>query len=204
MQQSIYILHEGKPNNDDNKVFKSLVDNLKKEFPHITPDKIDYHAMGTKSNFFKKEKYPPLLIQGVETDIITKVFFIVDADYEHPNKNNPEERNPTGGYENTQNALNKIIAELGFQQVCSTYIMCDPVTKTGYLESFILSTIPEHQKNCIERFLECSQFKSKENHKAILKHIYNMAYPKKEGEEEYYFEHSHFEELKTKLINLFK
>ncbi len=190
----IYILHEGNARKThDNKLISLLLEDLIKELPEIDLDNVEFHGMGGKSNFFNLENYSSLLRQGVETDRIKKILFVVDAD---------DIKNDAlyGGYENTEKALNKIIAELGFQEVCSTYIMCDPVTKIGYLESFILSTIPEHQKNCIERFLECSQFKSKENHKAILNQIYNMAYPNAP----YDFKHSHFEELKTKLTNLFK
>lgn len=38
---------------------------------------IEYHAIGTKSNFFKLEKYPPLLIQGVETDTIKNFYLLL-------------------------------------------------------------------------------------------------------------------------------
>ena len=95
--------------------------------------------------------------------------------------------------------MDEIITKLQFQSVSSTYIMRDPISKVGYLESFILSTIPEQQKTCIERFLDCSQFKSKENHKAILNQIYKMAYPN----EPYDFKYPHFDELKTQLTRLF-
>lgn len=192
MQKNIYILHEGTPRNNDNKLIKLLIEDLKNKCSEINTDMLDYHPMGTKSNFFKKEKYPPLLIQSVELGIVKKILFIIDAD-------NNVDNEKYGGYENTYSELNAMIAELGFQAVSSIYIMCDPITKMGYLESFILSTIPEQQKNCIERFLECSQFKSKENHKAILNQIYNMAYPNAP----YDFKHPHFEVLKEKLRNLF-
>lgn len=123
---------------------------------------------------------------------IKRVLFVVDAD-------NRQNDNIFGGYENTKTSLNNTIEQLGLISISQTYIMCDPETKVGYLESLILSTIPEQQKNCIERFLECSQFKSKENHKAILNQIYNMAYP----DAPYDFKHPHFDELKTKLTQLF-
>jgi len=95
--------------------------------------------------------------------------------------------------------LDTIIKQLAFEDISQTYITCDPISKAGYLESFILSTIPEEQRNCIEHFLECSQFKSKENHKAILNKIYNIAYPNAP----YDFEHCHFNSLKEKLLHLF-
>lgn len=117
-----------------------------------------------------------------------KLLFVVDAD---------DVKNDAGcgGFENTQQALNQVIAELGFEGVSSTYIMCDPMTQVGYLESLILSTISEQQKNCIQGFLDCSEFKSKENHKAILNSIYKTAYPNAP----FNFTHPNFVELKNKL-----
>jgi len=82
------------------------------------------------------------------------------------------------------------------------YHVCCVDIFTGYFNSngLILSTIPLKQKECIETFLECSDFKSKENHKAILNQIYKIAYPKSPFD----FSHKNFNELKQKLKNLFK
>jgi len=185
--KSIVILHEGnEKNTHDNKLIRLLMEDLQLEI-----NAVSFFGMGAKSNFFKAASYPEFLTEGVNKTI-EKVLLIVDAD---------DIKNDAlyGGYENTQHALNEIIAQLNFQEVSSTYIMCDPMTKTGYLESFILSTIPEQQKTCIERFLDCSQFKSKENHKAILNQIYKMAYPNAP----YDFKHPHFNDLKTQLTQLF-
>jgi hypothetical protein len=190
--QSIYIIHEGQAKNEDNELLELLVKHLSEEIREINPDMIEYHAMGGKSNFFKTEMYPRLLIQGVQADTVEKILFIIDADYVTNDK-------VYGGFENTKNKLNIIITQLNLQAVSSVYIMCDPETKMGYLESFILSTIPEQQKNCIESFLACSQFQSKENHKKILNQIYKLAYPNAP----YDFSHQHFDELKTKLTQLF-
>lgn len=128
----------------------------------------------------------------IDSDQIDKILFVVDSDSE---KSDPKHN----GYENTQIALDSIIEHLGFTAISHTYIMCDPMTRKGYLESLILSTIPEKQRNCIACFLACSEFKSKEHHKAILNDIYKLAYPNAP----YDFEHTHFDELKTKLKNLF-
>jgi hypothetical protein len=95
--------------------------------------------------------------------------------------------------------LEKIIIHLGFQEISQIYIMCDPNTNEGYLESFILSAIPSEQRNCIESFLTCSQFKSKESHKAIINQIYKIAYPNYPCD----FTHKHFEPLKATLKSLF-
>lgn len=183
----IFILHEGhNKKTNDNKLIRLLIEHLE-----LDGNKIDFHGMGYKSNFFKADNYN-FFKQAVDTNQIEKILFIVDAD-------NIENDATYGGFENTQRALNTIIDQLGFQGVSRTYIVCDPTTKTGYLESFILSTIPDAQRKCIECFLDCSQFKSKENHKAILNQIYNIAYP----DAPYDFEHDHFAPLKTELIRLF-
>ncbi len=80
------------------------------------------------------------------------------------------------------------------------YIVCDPATEEGYLESLILSTIPDEHKECINSFLNCSNFSSKENHKAILNQIYKMGYPNVP----YNFSHPNFDNLKNKLKALLK
>ncbi len=137
------------------------------------------------------KKYKDLKDQ-IDNDQIEKILFVVDSD--------SERSDPThNGYENTQIALNSIIERLGFTEISQTYIMCDPITKKGYLESLILSTIPEQQRKCIECFLACSEFKSKEHHKAIFNDIYKHAYPKAPFD----FGHENFNELKQKLRNLF-
>lgn len=178
---------------NDVEFFKNLINHLSKNGEITISDEteVKFYPCGGKTNVLdvNYRKYKDLKSELVRTK---NILFVVDAD---------DIKNDAlyGGYENTQNALNEIIAKLEFQEVSSTYIMCDPISKTGYLESFFLSTIPEQQRNCIEQFLECSQFKSKENHKAILNQIYNIAYPNAP----YNFAHSHFEELKEKLISLF-
>lgn len=191
--KSIWILHEGNAKKThDNALICLLIEHLSRTNPEVSVDKVEFHGMGKKSSFFDLESYPKLLKDGVATDKISKVFLVVDADY-------PETDVKYGGFENTQKKLGEIIVELGFQSVCDIYVTCDPAIKTGYLESFLLSTIPDHQKTCIQSFLNCSDFNSKENHKAILNSIYKMAYPNTP----YDLLHSHFDELKNKLLSLF-
>lgn len=132
------------------------------------------------------------LKEHVATNQIEKILFVVDSDSENSDPKH-------NGYENTQVELNSTIERLDFTAISHTYIMCDPITKKGYLESLILSTIPEKQKNCIECFLACSDFKSKEHHKAIFNQIYKNAYPNAP----YDFGHKNFDELKQVLKNLF-
>jgi hypothetical protein len=191
--KSIWILHEGNAKKThDNALICLLIEHLSQTNPAISLDKVEFHGMGAKSNFFDTASYPKLLKDGVTTDKISNVLLVVDADYVADNAT-------YGGFENTQNELGKTIAALGFKSVCDIYVMCDPTTKTGYLESFLLSTIPVDRKVCIQSFLDCSEFKSKENHKAIWNAIYTTAYPITP----YDFSHPHFDELKTKLISLF-
>lgn len=182
---SVAIICEGK---NDRDFCKELIAHLGFHEHHV-----NFYTFGGKSKLFDStdKKYDDLKLD-IDSNQIEKVLFIVDAD---------DMINDAiyGGYQNTQTALNDIIDQLGFQDVSRTYIVCDPTTKTGYLESFILSTISEAQRKCIECFLECSQFKSKENHKAILNNIYKIAYP----HAPYIFEHPHFEPLKTELKSLF-
>jgi hypothetical protein len=180
---------------------KNDKDFLEKLFKHLEEAKIisdsnlkqlKFYILGGKSNVFDAthKKYTEL---RAEIERTQSLLFVVDAD----NEKNDELNN---GFEKTQQGLDKIITDLGFQDVkTDAYIMCDPATKTGYLESLILSTISQEQRTCIECFLACSQFESKESHKAILNKIYNIAYPNAP----YDFAHPHFDELKEKLCNLF-
>ncbi|MCK5898099.1 MAG: hypothetical protein KAG06_03400 [Methylococcales bacterium] len=189
--KSIAILHEGNAKQtNDNDLISLLINHLELDIKRI-----DFYGMNCKSNFFKPNYIAyKILKQRIKKGEVDKVLFVVDADYE---KND----HLYGGFDNTEKELKRIISEIeDFQEISSLFITCDPDTKTGYLESFILSTIPEKQRNCIERFLDCSQFKPKENHKAILNQIYKMAYPNAP----YNFEHKNFDDLKTKLRALFE
>lgn len=187
--KNLAILHEGnaKPTHD-NHLITQLIQHL-----NLDIQSIEFYPMGRKSNFFKCD-YPAyrLLKQKFNDKKLKRLLFVIDADY-------VENDIKYGGYENTKHKLNQIIKELGFEKISDIFIMCDPILKTGYLESFILSTIPNEQRKCIEDFLNCSEFKSKENHKAILNQIYKIAYP----QSPYDFKHSHFDELKEKLKTLF-
>jgi hypothetical protein len=179
------IVCEGK---NDRVFFEKLIKHL-----GFSEKDINFYPLDGKSEFFKSanKKYQDLKLE-VMSEQIGRVLFVVDADDERSDKK-------YGGFENTQRALNTLIAELGFSEISQTFIMCDPLTKTGYLESLILSSISEKQRNCIACFLECSEFKSKESHKEILNRIYNLAYPNAP----FNFEHKNFTELKQILNNLF-
>ncbi len=165
----VAILHEGNAKKtNDNALLKLLMDEL-----GLDTGKVKFFGMRSKSCFFELENknYKELKIY-IDCEKVNKILFVVDADYEPNDKK-------YGGYQNTKNALKNIIEELGFTDYSDIYIVCDPETKEGYLESFILSTIPEKHKNCLQDFLSCSEFKSKDNDKSILNQIYKIAYPNK-------------------------
>ena len=183
------ILHEGnaKPTHD-NHLIGLLIQHL-----NLNINLVDFYGMGSKRNFFNLESIGYQLLKQRDTDNqIHKVLFIVDADF-------PQNDSKYGGLTNTQTELTAIIEQLKLQDKSQTFIMCDPDKETGYLESFILSTISDEERSCIQSFLACSQFKSKENHKAILNQIYKTAYPNAP----YNFTHPHFDPLKTALTQLF-
>lgn len=153
----------------------------------------EFFMMGGKSFFFQTNNKNYIdLLQKTSDGEIGKVLFVLDADDITGNA-------VCGGYENTEAEMQKTIKKLDIANISDTYITCDG-TKCGYLESLILSTIPDDRKKCIEDFLSCSEFESKENHKAILNQIYKAGYPNAPFD----LEHPNFDELKEKLKNLFK
>jgi len=186
----VAILHEGNSKKtNDNQLLKLLIESL-----NLDVRRVKFIGMGTKSNFFKSSNLDYIeIIEDIQREAIDKILFVVDADYENNDS-------IYGGFKNTKIELEKIIKELGLENYSDIYITCDPMVQCGYLESLILSTIPQKQKECIENFLECSDFKSKENHKAILNQIYKTAYPNAPFD----FTHQNFNKLKTKLKNLFE
>lgn len=188
----VAIICEGK---NDKEFFEKLFQHLAetKIISDANLKQLKFYIFGGKSNVFDAthKRYTEL---SAEIERTQSLLFVVDAD----NEKNDELNN---GFEKTQQGLDKVITDLGFQDVkTETYIMCDPATKTGYLESLILSTISKEQRTCIECFLACSQFESKESHKAILNKIYNMAYPNAP----YDFQHENFKKLKEILTSLFQ
>ena len=186
----VAILHEGNSKKtNDNELLKLLLKELNLDF-----NRVEFFGVGAKSNFFKSDNMSyKFLNKEINNRNISKVLFVVDADYE-------ENDITYGGYENTEKKLNTIRKSLSIEGISDIYITCDPSDRCGYLESLILSSIPEKQKECIETFLECSEFKSKENHKSILNQIYKTAYPNAPFD----FSHKNFDQLKTKLKNLFE
>lgn len=186
----VAILHEGSSNDKtaDKKLIRSLIEKL-----GLPENSIIYYAFGSKNEFFKitNPNYIELK-EYVEAETIDRILFIVDADHE---KDDAKYK----GYQNTEKELKNIIDELGFNDIARFYIVCDPVTKTGYLESLILASLSAEKRNCIQRFIECSEINPKQIHKTIINHLYTIAYP----DPPYNFEHAHFDALKAELTKLF-
>jgi len=186
----VAILHEGNSKKThDNQLLKLLLSEM-----NLDEKRVRFIGIGSKSNFFKIDNIDYIKLKiDMKDEKFSKILFVIDADYE-------QNDSIYGGYNKTKIELEKIIKELDLEEYSDAYITCDPTEKCGYLESLILSTIPQKEKECIETFLECSDFKSKENHKAILNQIYKTAYPNAPFD----FSHENFNELKQKLKNLFK
>lgn len=182
------ILHEGHPKkSEDHWLLERLILEI-----GLSQDHFQFYGIGSKSNFYKPDGWFYIkLREQVQDGQISKLLFVIDADYA---KNDQT----YGGYANTLKSWQDITLTLGFEQISSLYITCDPRTQEGYLESLLLSTLDDEKVACIQAFLDCSDFKSKENHKAILNQIYKIAYPQAPFD----LKHPHFDELKTKLRNL--
>ncbi|SMM99582.1 hypothetical protein SPONN_714 [uncultured Candidatus Thioglobus sp.] len=180
--KDIAICFEGKNDKDFLQLFLESLE--------LDGDRVEFFRMGNKSNFFKPAEYQELKY-NIEAEMINKVLFMLDVDNEKADAK-------FNGLQNTQTEIDKTIAELGFKNV-ETCLVYDPETKSGYLESLILSTIPGEHKKCVNDFLDCSEFKDKTSQKAILHQIYKTAYPSYA----YDFSHSNFSDLKAKLTNLF-
>ncbi len=182
------ILHEGK--SIDKGFFELLLDSL-----DLDKSEISFLGMGSKSNFFKtnSKRYKDLLLD-IKIEKITKILFILDADYEGNKKYD--------GYKETLNQIKVVQKELEIIDISDIFIAYDinSEKKEGYLESLILSSLPKEQERCIKKFLNCSEFKSKSHDKSIFNIIYKNAYPNAP----YNFEHPNFNKLKEKLKNLFK
>jgi len=193
----IVILHEGNDKSSlDNKLVKNLIEHLKLDEKDADKEfkKIKFYGMGVKSNFFNANfvVYREL-IQRIADYEISNIFFILDAD--NCNKNQ-------GGLIKTQEKLQAMIKSLGWEEISSFYITHDPQTehKEGFIESLLLSTIPQDKKECIDKFLECFGFIAKDGDKSTYERIYkSIAHPLPP----YNFDHPHFDELKQKLRSLF-
>jgi hypothetical protein len=177
----VAILFEGK---SDNEFFDSLLDEY-----GLDKNQVVFKNFKGKDNLFNISHTH---YNSIETDInagkIERVLLVVDAD----NENDP---NPNRGYAPSETKLQEIIENLGFQIPVQYHIMCDENLE-GNLESFLLSVLDEEQKKCVNTFKKCYKYELTD------KWAYNTFY--KQKKHPFDFNHSNFDPLKEKLINLFE
>ena len=177
----VAILFEGK---SDKKILNKIC-----EAYNLENNNIKYFDFGGKDNIFDiSHKY----YNEIENDVINlqridKILIIVDAD----NDNDP---NPNRGFKASKSKLEEIIDALDFNIPIDYYIMCDE-NRVGNLESFLLSVLDDEQKECIKKFRSCYKYPLSD------KWAYNTFY--KQMNHPFDFQHSNFNILKEKLINLF-
>ena len=177
----VIIAYEGK---SDGEFFNTLLDEY-----HLDKNEVVYYDFKGKDNLFNFNHEHYNEIEKKYLSKVYKILLVVDAD----NKKDP---NPNRGYGASEKALKKLIKDLDFEDVSIDYfIMCDD-SKEGNLESFLLSVLDDEQKECIDKFRECYKYKLTD------KWAYNSFY--KQKKEPFDFSHKNFNELKTKLKNLFE
>ncbi len=136
------------------------------------------------------EKYKNLC-EDLDTNRVKKVLFIIDSD-------NAIDNPDIGGYENSCSFIEKLFLDLSIKDYANYFIACDPETQEGNIENLVVSTLSKKQEECIKSFLDCSELENNDGKRLLG--IYNYGYPEKP----YDFQHPNFNELKTKLKNLFK
>lgn len=140
---------------------------------------------GGKSKLLQAKTYVKLGIgDEVNAGKVKKVLFIFDADFVGDNKCN--------GLEDSKRCIEDLINALDWDIEVDYYI----VDKN--LDDFILKTLDN--KADFEACEQCFELKKLNKNRKILTCIYQKLYPNKP----YDFSHTNFNELKQKLINLFK
>jgi hypothetical protein len=172
----------------DIKNLKALLTFLKIPFNDET-----FVSTGGKSFLLnsKIEEYG-ILLEKIEKGFIQKILFVVDVD-------DCDNDQALCGMENTINKIKQLQKDLGVENISDYYLACDLNTQKGYFESLLLSAIDDDVKKCYEDFRVCSELNSKAVDKNILTELHNLTKPDKP----YDFNHSNFDDLKTKLQNLF-
>jgi len=167
--------------------------NLFLKFLEINIKNIIIKKLDNKSNFFKLETYQDKnILESLENSEYDKVLFVFDSDYSKDNQ-------VTGGFDNSEKSINKIIKELkdklGFDFYTDYYIMCDPISKDGNLEHLIISTLNEAKQICVNELLECIETHKNYGNKKIVLSSYKTIF----DEPNYNFSHKNFALLKEKL-----
>jgi len=179
----VKIICEG---DDDKSFIRQLLQHLKKE--EVIPSNIvnfdSYiQSMKGKSNLLDSEKY--LTIEKQIGKKIDKVLFIFDCDY-------IEDDNRCGGLEKSKECIENLIKQLDWSIEVDYYIF------NKNLDYFIIDTLDK--KDNFEDCESCFRLKELNKNRKILTCIYKTLYPKKP----YDFSHKNFNDIKKKLVNLFK
>ncbi|NPA50376.1 MAG: hypothetical protein GXO02_01950 [Epsilonproteobacteria bacterium] len=167
----------------DKEFFEDFLNSL-----NIEKAKYEFKIFKGKDNIFKLSHCLYNEIEK-ELDIIDKLFIAVDAD-------DPKDKCPIRGYKQTEEKLKELIKNLDFKLPVDYFIFSDEEKEKGYLESFLLSVLDNEQKECIEEFKNCYKYELSD------KWVFNTFYKQKKYPFDY--NHPNFNELKQKLINLFK
>ncbi len=155
---------------------------------NINKNRYEFRNFKGKDNIFNlNHKYYDRIED--ELDIIEKIFIAVDAD-------DPKDECPIRGYNKTEEKLKELIENLDFDLPIDYFIFSDEYREKGYLESFLLSVLDNEQQECVEQFRDCYKYELND------KWVFNSFYKQKKYPFDY--NHPNFNELKQKLINLFK
>jgi len=176
----VIIAYEGK---SDGEFFDTLLDEYS-----LKKNEVLYYDFKGKDNLFDISHQHYDEIENNYLSKVNKILLVVDAD-------NDKDPNPNRGYIASEKKLKEIIEDLNFNIPIDYYIMCDK-NKEGNLESFLLSILDNEQIECIHKFRKCYKYELTD------KWAYNTFY--KQKKEPFDFQHPNFNELKDKLINLFK
>jgi len=171
----VALLHEGKTD-------RAFFNNILKAYNLPNDEEnIKYYDFGGVDNIFKlNNRHYDILEEEINVGKVSKALIVVDADYQ---------------YEDRENNLKKLIEDLEFDIEIDYFIMSGE-DRTGNLESFLLSSLDDDQKECLKTFLDCYE------HEFTQKHIYNIFY--KDKRHPFDFNTPVFNELKSKLENLLR
>lgn len=184
------IFVEGK---DDKNFIIALLNDLKKNKNINVDDNINFdnyiETMGGKSKLLDAthSKYKKTFMK-VDNDEITKALFIFDCDFEKDDKT-------CNGMDKSLFCYENLIQQLNWNIDFDCYIF------NRNLDYFLIETIKD--KECYENFdglIECLEVENIQPNKKPIANLYRDLYPYPKFD----FSDERFNELKIKLINLFK
>ena len=170
----VAILYEGKTD-------KTFFDNLLASYdlPNTEEARKYFDFQGVDNIFRLSHQHYDTLEEEISVGKISKVLIVVDADNQ---------------YDEREKKLKILIGDLDLGVSVDYFIMCDE-NHMGNLESFLLSSLDDEQKECLKTFLDCYEYDFTD------KHIYNIFY--KDKKHPFDFNTSAFSGLKSKLEELF-